>query len=215
MSLILTVTAADGATEQLTLPDPAAVSATGVQVVVTLTGQTPVVYDFATATRLDDLVTPSVRQQNWHFPRAAALSFLDVFYRVDGSRQEVVFELTDATYKVTPVTDLPAYTAALVVNGAIVLQGSVPVHYWGARWRLHPGYRPRVRSVADLVATGLVPAMDPIRVYTTNVIPYTPMGVAAVLPYMPTTGERPDIGVVNAWAAAHIANGDASEIGTA
>lgn len=206
--MILTVTAADGATEQLTLPDPVVGSAAGVQVVVTLTGQAPVTYDLSMATRLDDLVTPSVRQQNWRFPRAPALPFLDVFYRQDGARREAIFELTDATFKSAPVTDLPAYTAALGVDGVTVLQGSVPIHYWGARWRLHPGYRQRIRSIGDLVAQGLVPAMDLIPRYATSVTAYTPMGIADVLPYMPTTGERPDIGVVNAWAAAHIANGD-------
>lgn len=208
MGLVLTVTAADGAETQIPLPDPQIASAAGIQVSVTLTGQPPVTYDLSAATRLDDLVTPTIRQQNWRFPRDPALPTLDVFYRRDGSRHEAVFELTDATYKSAPVTDLPAYTAALVVDGVTVLQGSVPVHYWGARWRLHPGYRPRIRSIGDLVAAGLVPAMDQIPPATNKVASYTPMGMAAVLPYMPTTGERPDLGVVNAWAAALIANGD-------
>lgn len=195
--------------------------AAGVQVIVTPTGAAPVVYDLATAKRLDDLVTFAVRQENWHFPPSAALPFLDVFYRRDvpGGRHEVVFELTNATTR-SPVNDLPAYSAELVVNGATVLRDAVPIHFWGGRWRLKPpGYRPRVRSIGDLVAAGLLPAMDPIPPAATTIDPYVPMvvttdsagrivNVAGVTAYMPTTGERPDIGVVNAWAAAHISNGD-------
>jgi hypothetical protein len=85
---------------------------------------------------------------------------------------------------------LPAYTEA---------GESVPAHYWNARWTKRVTPPSIVRTAAQLVADhrmfpyGLTGATASAAM---SRVPYTIMGTSNITKYMPTTGERPDIGLI-------------------
>lgn len=93
--------------------------------------------------------------------------------------------------------DLDAYVAKIEIDGALVATVNVPAHWWNARWTYYPNPIQTVKSPAQLVAarrmfpfgnTGSSPPPPP------NTPACTLMGSSSVTIYMPTTGERPDIG---------------------
>lgn len=85
----------------------------------------------------------------------------------------------------------PAYTTDMGT--------SVPIHYWGSRVVDFKGPVTIKRSPADLVAANLMFPFGDTGARINTVPNYTfagPMDNAGVTKYMPTTGERPDIGMV-------------------
>lgn len=85
----------------------------------------------------------------------------------------------------------PAYTTDMGT--------SVPIHYWGSRVVDFKAPVTIKRSPADLVAANLMFPFGDSGARINTVPTYTfagPMDNAGVTKYMPTTGERPDIGMV-------------------
>lgn len=91
------------------------------------------------------------------------------------------------------------------VGAYTVGSDSVPAHYWNSRWTHRDNPITIVRTPAQLVAAN---RMFPFGDTGCNVgaqgsrTPYTIMGSSDITKYMPTTGERPDIGCVtdnSAW----------------
>ncbi len=125
---------------------------------------------------------------------------MSVFFRpdLDGTRDEVVFELGRCFDPANAAAaHLGAYGVKIYKDETLLATLSVPAHYWQSRWRWQSARRPAVNKVEDLIAAGFLPpyqtraALAPGSAQT-----YTIMGLAGVTPYMPQTGERPDIGPV-------------------
>ncbi len=176
---------------------------------VTPEGGTAILYDLAQAVDSGSFQGPGFTQRNFRLPRAPGLPTLSISYRPDedGRRHELVFELSDATAR--EAADLGGYAVTLEIDGRTVLSGATPQHYWSARWRLQTAPRPRVRTAAALVQAGLVPAYETVPREERRSKPYQPMGLADLVGYMPTTGERADIGLFPEWVSAFLTSSDA------
>lgn len=105
------------------------------------------------------------------------------------------------------------FDGAVPVNdGTYIANGvSVPGHWWNANWTYRPGPVTIKRSPSQLVAaqrmfplgdTGCKVAKQSARV------PYGVMGSSSITVYMPTTGERPDIGWITDNSAYYMLGGD-------
>jgi len=123
-----------------------------------------------------------------------------VMFRPDanGHREEVVFELGGVFGNPTPFNMLD-YTVKIKRGGQEVANIAAPCHYWNARWRWQSAPRPIIYSVDDLMGDILpcyseelfgdkIPLSVP-RTYT------KPMDLAGITPYIPSTGERDEIGL--------------------
>lgn len=115
------------------------------------------------------------------------------------------------------------YAAQIMVGGTSVYNKSALTHYHHARWRklfwwggepaVHVRHRPDY-----LIASKAVPNYDrniavPESVLASMAANYTgvktePMGSGTAMAAMPTTGGRPDIGIMPAWATAYLLSMD-------
>jgi hypothetical protein len=156
-------------------------------------------YEEAAGIDLGDYVDPQgrfvqgcVRTVRNDFP-------VTVMFRPDrrGDRREIVFELGDP-WSPNPI-NLDAYHVRIFRGTSVISEGTVPKHYWFSRWRWHTGARKITARPKELIEKRLLPAFDPaLARYAPSVraTRYTLMGLAGITPYMPTTGERDDIGPV-------------------
>lgn len=87
---------------------------------------------------------------------------------------------------------------------------SFPAQWWLSRGTSRPGPFKRVRTPAEIVAQNLMfPFGDTGAPYgTVSAIKYELMGSSSLTKYMPTTGERRDIGLVTDWFAWYMLTGD-------
>ena len=130
---------------------------------------------------------------------------------LDGGHLEVVFELGDTTIGV-PAFNMGPYTATIFQGEAVLATIDLPEHYWYSRWRWQSAPRPIIANVAELQAAGLLPYFDTALATTRPLSPlrvYEPMKLAGLAAYMPSTGERDEIGLVTE-AQAEFLRGDTS-----
>lgn len=126
---------------------------------------------------------------------------LAVYFRRDRGtdRAEVVFELGRLWSRTKPA-NLEAYRATILRADRTVFKIEVPQHYWFSRWRWQSSERPVTAKVNDLISSGLLPPYDQHAerdtIGTHAFTPYRIMELAGLARYMPTTGERVDIGPV-------------------
>ena len=111
------------------------------------------------------------------------------------------------------------YDAQILVGGKTVYAKTALTHYHHARWRklFWWGDEPQIHlqhDTAYLIATKAVPNYDqsivftaasiaPIRAKFTGAVT-EPMSSGMAEPYMPTTGGRPDIGLLPGWSATYL-----------
>lgn len=136
-----------------------------------------------------------------------------VFFRPDvtSDRLEVVFEWGDPF--VSPARDLDAYSAEISRDGWTIAKIDVPQHFWLSRWRWQSDPRPFIKTAEDLFAAKVFPRFKRIasrQSFPPVARPYTTMGFSNITTYMPTTGERGDIGPIPEYYAAYLATGDES-----
>jgi hypothetical protein len=130
-----------------------------------------------------------------------ALSGVMVSFRCDKSgaaRTEVVIELGDTTVGAT-AANMDAYVATISDDGEPLAVIGLPAHYWYSRWRWQSAPRPITATLHDLQAAGLLPLFNPELAGPRPMSPdrfYEPMGLAGLTAYMPSTGERDEIGLV-------------------
>jgi hypothetical protein len=184
---------------------PAPMPATGDWSVEVAIGSRVVMYRQSEAADLGVLRTASAAQRN-------QVRYLDhplhVMFRpeADASRMEIVFELGRLFAGDTPARASYAYT---IRRGAtIVASGSIRDHTWQARWRWQSAPRPAVRARIEAAYGTLLPGRVRNVGQTLPAATYSPMGLAGLLPYMPNTGGRPDIGLITDWCAQYLARGD-------
>ncbi len=104
----------------------------------------------------------------------------------------------------------PAYQAHIRMGDRELARVAVPRQFWQARWRWQSAPRPVTADPAKLIAAGLLPPYDlagqrpaaPVRPQR-----YEIMGLAGLEPYMPATGERPDIGMLTEAQAEYVLTG--------
>lgn len=152
----------------------------------------------------------------------------------DGVRLDVTVENTAA---VVESMRNYGYDATVRAGGAVLFAAKNIEHHVAARWHkvLWAGQAPQVEVIHDrarLLDSKALPAYDrTLRVAEAAIARDAaalarantgPMGGALIYPRMPTTGGRPDIGLLPRWAALHalsqdprqarvvLANGDAS-----
>jgi hypothetical protein len=142
-----------------------------------------------------------------------------VMFRPDGSsdRVEIVVEF-GRLWNGRPYQQGP-YTATIMRGNTILASVKVPVHYWLSRWRWQSESRPILHAASDLMRSGKVPP------YAVTQFPietgsdpewmnkkYAVMGLAGLTPYMPATGERPEIGPLTEPAAQWLVSAEPSAL---
>lgn len=165
-------------------------------------------FDEETGTDLGDYRDPAGQFVQHNIMATSELKSFRVFFRPDedNTRSEVVFELGDTTVG-TKAANMTAYTATIYSGNDVLATVQVPEHHWYSRWRWQSAPRPIVNNVRDLQAEGFLPFFDntlatnrplsPVRVYS-------PMGLAGLTAYIPSTGERDEIGLVTEAQAEYI-----------
>jgi len=96
-------------------------------------------------------------------------------------------------------------------DGSAVFDATIPAHYWNAQWTYRPNPIAPNRSPAQIVAANrMFPFGDTGRRIgqVANFRFKGPMDNAGVTVYMPTTGERPDIGLITDPSAQFMLGGD-------
>ena len=115
------------------------------------------------------------------------------------------------------------YDAQVTVGGAVAYAKTALTHYHHARWRkvFWWGAAPEVHvrhNTSYLIASKALPNYDQtvsIEEASLNELKNAwtgtrtqPMGTGMAVPYMPTTGGRPDIGILPGWAASYLLSMD-------
>ena len=136
------------------------------------------------------------------------------------ARVDVTIE-NNWAYEANPQNFL--YDVKLNVGGTPVMSKNGLAHAHHARWRkvFWWGAAPRVHvkhNTAYLISTKALPNYDQSVVVPESVLvdmksrfsgaAIEPMGSGAATPYMPTTGGRPDMGLLPGWAAAYLLSMD-------
>lgn len=171
-------------------------------------------YRQSEARNLGDFAGPAYTQQCFVAMRPEAP--FTVFFRPDkdSARVEVVVELGRIFGAANAAAaSIGGYRATISRGDSVLAQVDVPKHNWFGRWRWQSAPRPIAVSPAELIAVGLLP---PYRSGVIRLRPggqygpgYTIMGAAGVAQYMPTTGERDDIGLITEPQAEYVITGSA------
>jgi len=189
-----------GTLTSLAVQPALAAPATGIIVEVDLNGQT-YRYDGTTGVDLGAYSDPQGKFVQDCVRVNQPQSPLSVFIRPDrgSDRLEVVFELGRSWTNEEP-KNLGQYRARIIKGSTVLATVNVPAHYWFSRWRWQSAPRPVRATPAQLMDQGLVPRLsDSLHPFTElyrKAETYEPMGLAGLAAYMPTTGERPEIGLV-------------------
>src|SRR5262249_4476469 len=120
-----------------------------------------------------------------------------LYFRPDrnADRVEVVFEnwALHAT-----AAHLPPYAVQILRDDRKIGEARVSTkHWWGSRWRWQSAPRPLLHDRQELIRLREVQPYEAVLSLPPKMGPiprYAPMGFAGLTPYMPTTGERGDIG---------------------
>jgi hypothetical protein len=139
---------------------------------------------------------------------------LTVYFRPDVglARLEVVVELGRLWLEGTgfEAADITSpYTCEIQYQGRTLTTVQVPYHWWFARWRWQSAPRPIVRSPSALRQKRLIApfgraGLHGARGLTSFVEWSGPMDTAGLVPSMPSTGERHDIGLVTEFQAQYL-----------
>jgi hypothetical protein len=132
----------------------------------------------------------------------------------DGIRNEVVFEYGTIWTPPEP-RELADYTVGIARDGETLAVQDVHGHKAYLRWRWQSAVRPVRRTLAGLAEAGLLPHYD--AAVTGGTVPPPPvsyagpMDLAGLTAYMPTTGERGEIGMITEWQADCLLTGGSLE----
>lgn len=220
----------------------AAPASAGVTVEMTFPGGSPVagalVFDPAIGVDMGDYAAPSgafvqgcIRVRHPSLPNF----FVDVRRDKTSDRDEVVFQNGECAGSVPDAyaRDLPAYTARIKKNGAVIHTENVPPHGWGSRWRWQSAPRPVIRTAAQVFDEGFLPRMTRtaarIDGYSGVIVP--PVPTALTRPYTPfmapdpngyqklginmgidVGGGYPYIGLITEWQADWLLRGTTSSL---
>src|SRR5574337_453737 len=173
-------------------------------VTLSLSDGSSLAFDSATAKDCGDYVGEFVHQKC----SVAVNGPWRAFFRpdADGSRQEVVVEY-GLSFSGTPAHITAPYTATISDGTTILYSATIPVHWWGGRWRWQSASRRVVRSpdvlrsrhwIGNFGAVGLYGKPAPTTALKWGG-PMTPL--AGVDPSMGTAGDHDQIGLLTEAAA--------------
>jgi len=153
-------------------------------------------------------------------PHLSARVAVRFYTGTNKARVDVTVE-NDWAYEPSPQNFV--YDAQVVIGGQEVYQKSALTHYHHARWRktFWWGQAPAVQvshDIRHLIASRAVPNYDAALTISQTALGQLetnwneahtgPMEPGIVLPYMPTTGGRPDIGPLPQWGAMYLLSMD-------
>jgi hypothetical protein len=188
-----------------------AAAAPGISVEIDLNGQT---YRYDGATGIDlgawsdpqgQFVQDCFRVNHPELP-------LSIFIRPDRGtdRLEVVFELGRLWATAEP-QHFPQYRARIVRGPTTLATIDVPYQYWRSRWRWQSAPRPVRTAGTQLMGQWLMPQVSerahPTTAPLRSAPEYTPMGLAGLMAYMGSTGERAEIGLMTDQQAQYLCTG--------
>lgn len=157
-------------------------------------------------------VTVTLNGAAYTYPGGPTLPSYYVGFRQDG---RIVFhlgalgDLTKANVQPAPY-NLGAHHVKIENSAGVVFEADIPQHWWNAEWTYRPAPLAAKRTPAQIVAANrMFPFGDTgARVgQTTNYTFKGPMDSAGITIYMPTTGERPDIGLITDPSASYMLTG--------
>ncbi len=113
---------------------------------------------------------------------------------------------------------MTSYNVTIMRGDKTVFRTNVPQHYWFSRWRWQSAPRPVTGKVDSLIQSGLLPHYEAGATYGAGrgvkAQSYQIMALAGITSYMPTTGERDDIGPVTESQAEFVCTGNALALQT-
>ncbi|AKU98487.1 hypothetical protein AKJ09_05151 [Labilithrix luteola] len=142
--------------------------------------------------------------------------------RMDAGGSARVDVIVENDWAYAPAPSAYTYDLTITVGGKQVYSKTAQPHYAHARWRqtYYWNRAPEPFVVHDpryLIKTGAVPNYDPAVVPSAAALekwaslpaaPWDPMQIGLAEKYMPTTGGRPDIGLLPAWATLYLLSMD-------
>lgn len=164
---------------------------------------------------------PLKTEQGIEHPHLVARFAIRAYSGIQKARVDVTIE---NNWAYEPAPQNFTYDAQVVVGGKAVYSQSALKHYHHARWRkiFWWGGEPQVHvrhNANYLIASKAVPNYDTSIVVSESGLSSlasrwatantSPMGSGIVLPVMPTTGGRPDIGPLPQWGAMYLLSMDA------
>ena len=176
------------------------------------------------ATRLSAQVSPISTASNlkatvtlkgaaYTYPDGPEIPYYYVGFRQDG---RIVFhlgalgDLTKPKGQVEPY-HLGPHHVKIERDGTALFESDIPSHWWNSEWTFRLSPLATNRTPAQIVAANrMFPYGDTgARVgQTTNYVFKGPMDSAGITTYMPTTGERPDIGLITDASASYMLSGN-------
>lgn len=117
------------------------------------------------------------------------------------------FHHGNSTSPESEVVHLPAHHLKLVEDGVPLHEADLPYHCWNQEWSLRPGGLNIKRTPAQVVAGNFLPPFgDTGNTYgpPAGYVFKPPFDNAGMTKYMPTTGEKPDLGMVPDAAAQYM-----------
>ncbi len=174
-------------------------AAAGLLTVTGLSAQTPNTSNAASSNLKVSITLGSV---SYSYPSGPTIPSYYVEFRNDG---RVVFhlgalgDLSGRAATAKPYHLGPHHVK--IENGtAILFDKDIPAHWWNAEWTYRPGPLAIKNPPAQLVAANRMFLFGDTGCKVGGVANYSfkgPMDSAGITKYMPTTGERPDIGLVH------------------
>jgi hypothetical protein len=158
----------------------------------------------------------SVSDANGDHPHLAVRFGVRTYAGIPGERVDIVVE---NNWAFQPSPRNYTYDVDITIRGASVYSKQALVHYRQSRWRKvftpFADVAPRY-DVAYLKKTGAVPNYDPTVTISENALASwkersqlpEPMTTMLIQPQMPTTGGRPDVGILPAWGAGYVISMD-------
>jgi hypothetical protein len=158
-------------------------------------------------------VTVTLNGVLYFYPGGPQIPSYYVGFREDG---RIVFhlgalgDLTKANAQPAPY-HMGAHHVKIEKDGAVVFDADISAHWWNAEWTYRPAPIIAKRTPAQIVAANRMFAFGDTgaRVgQTANHVFKGPMDSAGITIYMPTTGERPDIGLITDASASYMLTGN-------
>ena len=157
-------------------------------------------------------VTVTLNGATYTYPDGPKIPSYYVGFRQDG---RIVFhlgalgDLTKARVQPAPY-HLGTHHVKIEKDAGVVLDADIPAHWWNAEWTYRPAPIATKRTPAQIVAANrMFPYGDTgARIgQTANYTFKGPMDNAGITIYMPTTGERPEIGLITDPSASYMLGG--------
>jgi hypothetical protein len=157
-------------------------------------------------------VTITMNGATYTYPGGPQIPDYDVGFREDG---RVVFHLgalgdLKKANAQPPPYNLGAHHVKIQDGARVVFEADIPNHWWNAEWTYRPAPLSVKKTPSQIVAANRMFPFGDIGVKVGQTADYVfkgPMDSAGITIYMPSTGERPDIGLITDASAFYMLGG--------